>query len=109
MTKPKWTEGPWRAIRMAPEVKMGGHKQDWEILACDPAGKFGWCQNIGTVRVEQDACLIAAAPEMEEALKRIVTDHDERFKLYPETESQPVKLELMDEARAILAKIEGGR
>ncbi len=48
-----------------------------------------------------------AVPELLDALQDIIADHDERVALYPESETQPRRLEVMGIASAAIARATG--
>jgi hypothetical protein len=56
---------------------------------------------------EANARLIAAAPELLEALKAVLKDHDGRVAAYGTMESQPCRVEVMEQARVTIAKATG--
>lgn len=92
----KHTPGPWRTKRegfstIYVEAPIGG---GWvqEIAACGPT-------NDGSAQQEANARLIAAAPEMLEALRNICDEQD--------AQQGYASLAAYDQARAIIAKATG--
>lgn len=61
----------------------------------------------GYTTSEGDANLIAAAPELLEALEDIIKDHDEREETFPGTQTQPHRVKVMSVARTAIKKARG--
>ena len=97
MTKPKWTPGPWK-IEEAQYVAL--------IRGEDGVTPVCTMTNIGTVgnRGDRDsnARLIAQAPEMAIALKVVA-----QLNTFSTENPDNRRARIIEEARAILAKIEG--
>ena len=67
MSKPKWTPGPWRASVEEPPFRIGDCLQGQQIWGrCRIA--FTERQNVGAAQEAANAHLIAAAPDLYEAL-----------------------------------------
>ena len=92
--KPKWTPGPWRVVSMAI-----GSMTRHDIVAGDLHGNEF---NV-PVYTEDNARLIAAAPEMAEALRALLDDVDGYGLKHPEANSR-FEPESAENARAALRK-----
>lgn len=96
MTQSKHTPGPWSAVADEDSARIGGC--DWRIITPCSLDDHDALVSIWDRRDGEDvaanARLIAAAPDMLEALKKIVFDWD----------GEP---EDMADARAAIAKAEG--
>jgi hypothetical protein len=84
------TKGPWKAI----DVHRG-----FIIEATDYAYDVAIVRNIGNHDNEANAALIAAAPELLQALKEIVKNCDDGFAV--------ILGSLVEQGRAAIAKAEG--
>lgn len=88
--KPKFTPGPWHAVHL--EVRA---KDARETIVCQVTGAMS---NPATVA---DARLIAAAPELYEALRDIA-----KLKLANHMGPHDMVLRAVDRARTALAKVD---
>ena len=90
------TEGPWRA---APAGRVFAPDGEWWLQVCK-VGEFDDPEMLmhGKSRWEADARLIAAAPEMLEALEKMVTAEHKMPDYHPQW---------MNYIRAIVAKAKG--
>ena len=87
--KPKWTPGPWKV-----EGRLVGGADRVRVADCHVAER-------GTYENAANSRLVAAAPEMAEALREIVTARD--------CEGVSIDLSLaIDKGRAALRKAGGG-
>ena len=77
MKERNWTTGPWEAIFDSEEMPMG----DWGVISnhYDPIGETVWVAHTyhGLSRERADAHLIAAAPDLYEALAELLRVDDE--------------------------------
>lgn len=94
MSKAQHTPGPWAALRNSAfwEVRYKAENQN-EITDCSPSVAFAWGESEEIA--EANSRLIAAAPELLEALLDIV-----RF-------NTPLPHGLLEQASAAIAKAEG--
>lgn len=119
MSTPKWTPGPWL---MAGEVKLVGSKESCDLLYCGdvrpavPVGSYRGeichiqsadhiCQGIRIEEARANAHIIAAAPELYEAL---VASNRTLLAIYHSLKNYEPGIDiLMQENEAILAKARG--
>lgn len=95
----KHTPGPWRYIPAEPEFKFKP--------AVQRGNEGGFCvSGLSPEREAADARLIAAAPELLEALKEIAADYADRFDLDDPSTNPGIKFTIK-QARAAIAKAEG--
>ena len=83
MSEPKWTPGPWRASVEEPPFRIGDCLQGQQIWGrCRIA--FTERQNVGAAQEAANAHLIAAAPDLYEALSELlgnyIHDYSEQLK-----------------------------
>lgn len=95
--KPAWMKGPWwiekRDGRWQIQTAHGGPGSSFCIAAV----------NQWTYGAEETALLVAAAPELAEALANTLRLAEEKFEIAP----SPREQDIIDEARAALAKARG--
>ena len=89
------TKGPWEAVdsmTVRGPFEYGNHAKPGFLVAMLP-----------TFRAQGNAALIAAAPEMLDALRKLITIADEAYTIEG-VSTHP----FIDEAKAIVAKATGG-
>jgi hypothetical protein len=98
MGKSKHTPGPWIAEPMVGRgAWVKGSNGTWAALSCGDSD----------LEAEANACLIAAVPDLLDALKEIVAADDTfRATMSPDVEKDPVT-RACDAARAAIAKATG--
>ena len=104
--EPKWTKGPWKAEIKCVHPDMGGnHQMDYRVrIPCATAGaRVSMCMMGGgrlkdTEETKANAHLIAAAPELYEALTKLFGARKR---------NEPVSAELDAEIEAALSKALG--
>jgi len=90
-SQPRWTPGPWR-------VDSGPTADTWQVWAA--TDEPTWIADVWTT--EADASLIAAAPEMYEALRATLEYFEVLVAEHPPEAMRPVAL-----IRKAIAKAEG--
>ncbi len=101
MTERKWTPGPWALHMLPPEESMMGQEGEWNISAQEDDMLFGKTPYYPYVSDNiADAHLIAAAPDLYEALDNLLKCHEGEG---------GTKYHAGDIARAALAKARGER
>jgi hypothetical protein len=91
------TPGPWNVCRQNPSPTTG----EWMIAGAKP-GYLAEVRNCGSGDVEANARLIAAAPDLLDALNRVLPQYEALLK-----DCGLRSLGTADQARAAIAKAEG--
>lgn len=107
MTDAKWTPGPW-------SVGFGG--QTGRPMTVNPVLRWGSIAKPATAEAEANARLIAAAPDLAEALRLAIPflrDSVDKYGIAwregdPPVEGDPEDVVVLRAAKAALAKAEGG-
>ena len=110
MDMSKHTPGPWTIDDKAPNLSSvsirGANK--FAVCACRLKGPDGRTTGDTIREGKGNARLIAAAPDLLMALKDIAADADAGRLVYDDHELRDLLEKLRDEARAAIAKAEGG-
>ena len=103
MSETKHTPGPWRY-----NIETGYRKID--VVTAENANLIAELPFSGSMAPEANARLIAAAPDMLEALEAVIGSHEAlviKDKPLPDARFETVSTEAIAAARAALAKAEG--
>lgn len=111
MTEPNFTPGPWEWRKVGPTLMLGTKHRGFRVVLCADRDSFQSRDARGTLASltadHPDARLIATAPDLFD-LALNVGGTDERLLVTADLHTlRAVLRELIDEARAVLAKARG--
>lgn len=115
MTEPKHTPGPWKwepdrdSYRGSLLASTGQRVIEFEQFSCGGGGEYPVCDSARLNISDADARLIAAAPEILEALENFVAKYVQIIASGDCGFWDPEKEQHVIDARAVIAKATGGQ